>query len=167
MNQGFVGWSAPHGASAYVKIEDQKTSATDGGTFTSGSYQTRTLTTVVSDASGICLLDTSTSRVRLPAGHYYTRISCPALQVNNHKARLQNITAGTSLLLGTVEFAVSTSAVQTRSFIAGSFDLAQTSLLEVQHQCTSTKTGAGFGTGGSFSVADTEVYTVAEFWRLA
>jgi hypothetical protein len=153
----------------YINIQDQKANATDGGTFTSGAWRTRDLNTIQSDLYGLARV--SSNQITLPGGTYRAHIMCPATSVSRHMARLQNITAGTTLLWGssmpTVGTATGTSAYGSNAIVTGLFILTDQTVLEVQHQCGSSKgtDGFGFGTGNSFTV-DHETFTVAEFWKL-
>lgn len=161
MNQGLRGWPMPAPmAVPYINVQDQKASGTAGGTFTSGSFQTRTLNTLQSDSAGIASL--ASNQLTLPAGTYRCNIQCPSMLTNTHKARLQNITDAVTVLLGTSEQTQSSANVSTKSRIAGRFTLTKTTVLEVQHQALTTGTTSGFGPAASFG---TEVYTIAEFWK--
>jgi hypothetical protein len=147
----------------YINVQDQKAQNTAGGTFTSGAWQTRTLNTTAFDTASISSL--SSNQVTLPAGTYRCFITCPAANVQGHQARLQNITDATTLLTGTSEWTLATSnGAVTRSLITGEFTLAASKALSVQHQCFATFATQGFGLAANIG---TEVYTVAEFWRLA
>jgi len=148
------------GAAPYICIQDQKTQNTAGGTFTSGAWQTRTLNTIISDTVGIASL--AANQVTLQPGTYRCFITCPAVNVQAHQARLQNITDGATLLVGTTEwtFATANGAV-TRSVIIGRFGLPSAKVLAVQHQAGATFAAQGFGLAANFT---TEVYTIAEFW---
>ncbi len=146
----------------YVKVSDVKAASTDGGTFTSGEWRTRTLNTEDNDAGGLCSL--SSNQITLSAGTYRCLISAPAFGVGNHQARLYNVTGDALLLLGTSEFASSSGAyAQTRSIIAGQFTIATGQALEVQHYSSASRSTTGFGQGGAVG---NNVYTVAEFWKL-
>jgi len=155
------------GAYSYVLVRDEKTQNTDGGTATSGSFQTRTLNTESSDADGVCSL--SSNKITLAAGTYECVISTPAWRVGRHQARLQNVTDASTVLVGTTEYASNLDASgsfgpMTRSLIIGRFTIAASKELEVQHRVETTKTNNGFGVGCNFT---TEVYTVAEFRKVA
>lgn len=145
----------------YVRIEEQQASGTDGGTFTSGSWQTRVLNTEVSDTGNLASL--SSNQITLAAGTYVARIACPANKVNAHQARLQNITDGTTLLLGQNAFAVSTTGMVTLATIVGKFTLASSKVLEVQHRAQTTAGTNGYGAATSWG---TEVYTQVELIRI-
>lgn len=148
---------------AILIVRDQKTSATSGGTFTSGSWQTRTLnTTIVNNISGASI---GSNQITLPAGTYLIRASAPAHRVNAHQTRLQDITNGATLLNGSSEYTEQAGAiVVTRSQIDGTFTLSGTSALQIQHQCQTTRSTDGFGLACSFT---TEIYTAVEIQRLA
>ena len=79
-------------------FQDQKASATSGGNATSGSFLKRTLnTTVVNNITGCSL---SSDVITLTAGSYLITASAPFYKVNGCQIRLQNTTAGTTLILG-------------------------------------------------------------------
>jgi hypothetical protein len=150
----------------YAVVVDQKTAGTDGGTFNSGAWQRRDLNTVLANTGN--WLTVSGNQITLPAGTYRTDILAPASAAGRHQARLQNVTSGTTLLVGTdagASTGTGASAVISQSRINGRFTLTATSTLEVQHQCGTGKASDGFGNaaGGAFTVAY-EVYTVAQFW---
>jgi hypothetical protein len=148
---------------AYVCIRDEKAQNTKGGTFTSGGWRTRDLTVEAADTANIASL--ASNQITLEAGTYRCLIACPAYQVNRHQARIQDITAGATLLTGQCAYSgeASVGTVST-SVIQGRFTLAVQSVLEVQHQGQATFADRGFGVECNFGA---EVYTVAEFWREA
>ena len=149
--------------SSYVKVSDVKTSGTAAGGFTQDVWQTRILNTEDSDDDGVCSL--SSNQITLAAGTYECRISAPGFHVGKHKVRLQNITGGTTLLIGTSEFCyISGNVSQSRSFMNGKFTIVASQALEVQHRCNTTRATDGFGYPCSFSI--NEVYAVAEFWKV-
>ena len=145
---------------AYVCVRDKKTQNTAGGTFTSGAWQTRDLNDEQADTASIASV--ASNQVTLAAGTYRCLILAPAYYVDQHQSRLQNVTDGTTLLVGTNEFARVGSLAYNRSFIIGRFTLAAQKVLEVQHRCTTTAANNGFGIQANFT---DEIYTVAEFWR--
>lgn len=153
-------------AGNYILIQDRKTSGTNGGTFTSGSWQTRDLNTIVDDAGTIASV--SSNQFTLPAGTYRIRAKCPAQYVYQHQGRLYNITdtavqqsTGGFDILGTSEYTAALAATSyvTSTVIEGRFTIAGTKTFEIQHQCGTTKTGDGFGVAGSLGA---EVYTTVE-----
>jgi hypothetical protein len=148
--------------SAYLQYRDQKAQNTAGGTFTSGAWQTRTLNTEVSDAGGHGTL--ASNQITLAAGTYLVRASAPGWFCTQHQARLQNITDTATLLVGTCEYSASSTGAQTRSEVHGQFTLASAKVIELQHQCQTTKATDGFGVPSNFT---TEVYAVVELWKIA
>lgn len=155
-------WQVVGGSEDYINIRDEKASGTEGGGFTSGAWQTRVLNTESSDAGGHASI--ASNQITLAAGTYRAKISAPAYSVQNHQARLRQVSGtAATLLVGTSEYADTTNVVQTRSFVEGRFTLAAQQTLEVQHVCSATKTVNGFGVGNS--LGEVQVYTVAELWR--
>jgi len=151
-------------AAGYVHVREEQAQNTSGGTFTSGAWRTRVLNTESSDADGLCSL--ASNQVTLTAGTYICRISCPAGYVAKHQARLQNVSDATTVLIGTSMYAGPANAdiVTNRSEISGRFTVGSSKALEVQHQCQTTRATDGFGVGANLT---TEVFTTAEFWRVA
>jgi hypothetical protein len=147
-----------------VHVRDEKASGTDAGTFTAGAWQTRTLnTTVLNTVSGASL---GSNQVTLPAGTYMINASVPALNVNGHKARLYNTTDSSVVLQGTCSTTDNDTSIVAvnASLLFGVFTLSGTKTLEVQHYCSNTKSGNGFGTAATLGV--NEVYTDALFIKL-
>lgn len=139
----------------YVCVWEQQTAGTHGGTFTSGSWQTRVLTTEHADTGGLASL--ASNQVTLAAGVWRTLIVAPASQVGRHQTRLRNITGSATLLVG------SSTEAPAPSIIAGRFTLAGGTVIEVQHQCQTTRSTDGLGVAANFG--EIEVYTCAQFWR--
>jgi hypothetical protein len=147
----------------YICLQDQETQNTGGGAFTSGSWVTRVLNTKVVDTGSNCTL--ASNQFTLSAGTYRIRASAPAALVNNHQIRLQNITAGTTLIVGTSEYANVAGVGQSRSFVMGRFTIAASQALAIQHQCnTSNALTTGLGAQANFT---TEVYCVVELEKEA
>ncbi len=146
-------------AEPYILIRDEKASSTDGGTFTSGAYRTRTLnTTVVDTDSNVVSL--ASDQIELTAGTYRFRARAPAKFVTQHKIKLRNVTDAADILIGSVSFSQSTGS---DSFVTGRFTIAAGKDLEVQHRCTTTGMTTGFGQSAEFG--DIEVYAEIEFWK--
>lgn len=141
----------------YAMIQDQKASGTAGGTFTSGSYQTRTLQTVVNDSAGIATL--ASNQVTLGAGTYRVRGIGMAGVCNFHKMRVQNVTDAATLLIGPSHF---TSSID-QAEVSGRFTLSGTKAIELQHRCSTTRATDGFGQAVTFG--DVEVYAQLEIWK--
>jgi hypothetical protein len=148
---------------SHVYIRDEKASGTAGGTATSGSFQTRTLNTKVSDARGLATL--ASNQITLAAGTYIVFARAPALGVAQHQARLQNVTAGTTLIVGTASYSDISTPSQSDSFIQGVITVAASQALEIQHRVATTASGNGFGVDGTFGV--TNVFSEITFRKVA
>ncbi len=145
------------GGGEFLAVREEQNAAVQSGGFTSGSFQTRVLNTVlVISISGASL---AANRITLPVGTYNIRARAPAFSVNRHKAKLRNITSGFDTLIGTSEIATgpATDANQTPSWVIGQFVLGEASDLELQHRCETTVAVNGFGVESNFGVI--EVYS--------
>lgn len=149
----------------YAKLSDVKTAGTQGGSFSSGAWRTRTINTEDTDADSIVTL--SSNQFTLQAGTYRIKASAPATYVNGHQAKLRNTSDSADTILGTSEYASTAdiSLHNTRSIIAGQFTIAGTKTFEIQHCCETTNATQGFGSRANCGVS--EVYTIVEIWKVA
>ena len=150
------------GVNNYIHLQDQKPNNTGGGTFTAGAWRTRVLNTEVTDQPAACSL--AANQFTLLAGTYIIYATAPGLRVDNHKAKLRNITDGSDEIIGTSEF--SNSGVyyaNTVSIVSGLFTIASSKVFEIQHRCGTTD-GLGFGNAVNFNVI--EVYTDVQLWKV-
>jgi hypothetical protein len=150
-------------------LSDVKASGTDGGTFTGGSYQTRTLNTI-EDSTGI-VTSLASNQFTLSTGQYYIEFSAPAYAggdvVQSHKAKIRNITDSTDAIIGSTELnrRVSSASVSSnRSVGNGYITITSTKTFELQHRCGLTATGNGFGANANFG--DNEVYSIVKITKV-
>ncbi len=136
-----------------VYLKDEKSNATDGGSFVTGDWRTRDLN-VLSGARGFTVL--SSNQFTLSPGTYEIEAACPGLNVNAHKCKLRN-TAGSDVIIGDNQRSDSASGMSTNSLVRGSFTITATATFEMQHRGGVTRNGDGFGISSNFSVI--EVYT--------
>jgi hypothetical protein len=160
-------WGAAGGKfeSALLHVRDEKASGTSGGGVTSGSWVTRTLnTSVTNEISGASL---ASSQITLPSGTYYIHASAPANRVNQHKAKLRNVTDSSDTFIGTSEYCESGYPNTTHSFVIGRFTIASSKTFELQHRVAASETtyNIGLGVAASFSVV--EIYTDVRIWKVA
>jgi hypothetical protein len=152
--------------SSLLHVRDEKSSATQSGTFTSGAWQTRTLnTTATNEITGASL---SSNQITLPSGTYYIDAILNAGGVNNHKAKLRNTSDSSDTILGTSEYSASDSGgplITTHSFVKGRFTIAAEKTFELQHRCATTRSDAGYGYKSEFGVV--EVYADVKIWKVA
>ena len=152
------------GGGDYALFQEQQATSVNAGTFTSGAWRTRLLNTeVVNEISGASL---ASNQLTLPAGDYVFLATAPVLGVQRHQTRLQNITAGSTIEHGDCLFADTAACDSASSRVFGKFTLGVSSVIELQHQCSATKSGNGFGNATTFS-GTTEVYSRIELLKTA
>ena len=144
---------------AYLK--DVKAATVNGGTFTQGAWQTRTLNTVSGNSEIVAL---SANQFTLNSGRYAIEAYAPAYEVAGHKAKLRNITDSADELIGSTEFSNTGGANSQASIITGSIEIASTKVFEIQHYCGSTGTTTGFGRDANVGVD--EIYTQVKITKL-
>jgi hypothetical protein len=146
----------------YIRVEDQKTSGTSGGTFTSGAWRTRDLNIEVEDTHSIASL--ASNQITLPAGTYSVRFSSTAAACDRHQSRIQDITGAATLVLGLNSYAGFTGLQMSTTQGAGRFTLSATSAIELQHRCQTTRATDGFGYAMSWGI---EVFSIVEIRKEA
>lgn len=139
----------------FLHVRDQKAAGTNGGTFTAGSYVTRTLNNIKTNT--ITGASVASNKITLPAGTYRLVAFVPAYRVNAHKAILYNVTSASTIMVGSSASAPGGAAVTTCSIIIAQFTLGSTSDLEIRHICQTSFATEGFGS--ACSLGDVEVYT--------
>lgn len=151
-------------SSKAATIQDQKAHGTDGGSFTSGSWQQRVLNTL-SDPESIVTSLVSNQFI-LPAGTYTVIVEAPALQVDIHQVRLQNVTDGT-FAYGMKAFTLSAgSEASSTSVLHIVFTISGAKTFQVDHRCQTTKTFQGLGYGNAGDFGNVEVYTSVMITKL-
>lgn len=151
VSQHIIGRGAP----AFV-LEDQKSSGTNGGTFSSGAWRTRDLNTEVRDVLGIVSIS---SNEFTPTEDCWVSWSAPAGRSNGHQTRLYNSTDSTVAGTGTAETNETGAPEQTRSFGAALCTAGKT--YRIEHRTATSRSSDGFGLALSFT---TEIYTRVEGW---
>lgn len=156
---GKASWKEPNRT---VYIKDVKANNTGGGSFTSGSWVTRTLNTIEGDAS---LITIAGNQITLQPGTYLIDIVAPAYRVDSHKAKLQNITDNTTDIVGTSEFSSNGGGGQamTQSRIVGTIIISSPKVYEVQHRCSNSNPN-GFGQPCGFGLD--EIYTLVKIIKV-
>lgn len=152
----------------YAMYREQQVSGTDGGTLTSGSWQTRVLNTEVFDPGGIGTL--ASNQVTLGAGTYYVEAVAPFALNGSISAqtvlRVRNVTDGVTLALGPSSRGGALSAQLDGggiAYVSGRFTLSGTKAVELQHRTTQTQTTVGLGKAASLD--EVEVFAAVTFWR--
>ena len=144
----------------------ERSSDIDMGTFTSGAWRTRNLNVELADPDGIVSL--SSNQFTLQAGTYIIRWSCSAFQVDHHSTKINHVsgsytTGGTEV--GTSEYSNNGSEITNRSVGVSLQIPTNANVYEIQHRCTQTINGNGFGVRTMFG-ADT-IATIVEIFKIA
>jgi hypothetical protein len=128
-------------------IRDVKASGTAGGDFTSGVWQTRVLNTITGDTT-----DTSvtlgTNQIVLTRGKYKICAYAMAQRVNANMARIENITAATTIEYG--QTSASITGANIPAIVNCLITTTTTITIELQHRCTTTRAGDGYGLATTF-----------------
>ena len=162
---GVPTWATPSGGggATYAVFQDNKASGA-GGTFTSGSFLTRDLQTTVYNGITGCSL--ASNQITLAAGTYIVNAMAPAGYVDQHQTRFYNITDASTVITGGNAYnAITSSSVDTYSALQGGFTITGSKVFELQHRCTTTRAGTGFGTNNGFGVG--EVYSIITIAKVA
>jgi len=138
-----------------IHLQEQQSSGTNGGNFTSGAWRTRVLNTEVADVGGHCSL--SSNQFTLDAGTYVIKATAPAFLVNQHQLKLYNVSDSADVILGVNEYAYSNTTYgnAVAAHLDGVFTIASSKTFELQHRCATTRNTDGFGIPTSWG---TEVY---------
>jgi len=145
---------------AYVK--DVKSAGADSGTFTSGSWQTRDLTTIEGDSEIVSL---STNQFTLSPGKYVIEAQAQAYRVDGHKIRLRNITGGSTQIVGLTGYAGAADTSNNPVSLTGNVTITVSTAFELQHRCDTTQATQGFGEKPGFS-DESEVYAQVKITKL-
>lgn len=134
-------------------IRDLKASGTAGGTFTSGSWQTRALNTLDDPQAIVTSLTSNT--FTLPAGRYVIDGTATAYRVNGHQTKIRNVTDATDVFLGTTGYssgaALSLDLTISHSNFTGTINIATAKTFSLQHFCKLTGT---YGSAASAGVSE-------------
>jgi hypothetical protein len=141
-------------------FNETQASGTEGGTFTSGAWQKRTLNTTLVNNIGAII---ASSVITLPAGTYYFTGRAPAFNVLGHQLRIQNTTAATTVQLGTTMYVSNNNTAI--ALVEGVVTITGSTNFELQHRCSSTVATNGFGAAQSFGVG--ELYSQLQIRRIA
>ena len=132
---------------------DQKASGTQGGNATAGSFVKRTLnTTVVNNITGCSL---ASDVITLTAGTYLVTANAPFYRVDNFQMRLQNTTAGTTLVTGTSMLSQNPGEETSIGGLNGYFTLTGSTTIELQYRVTTNTNANSLGVATGWG---TEVY---------
>lgn len=142
-------------------MQDEKSSGTSGGTFTSGAWQTRDLNVLTGDSYFVSL---SSNQFTLIPGVYHIEAVAPAFRCGGHTSKLRNITDSTDEIIGSAHDSQNGSDGSNSSHLAGKLSIESSKTYELQHRCGTTEVGDGFGNANSFGVV--EVYAQVKITKV-
>ena len=148
---------------SYAIICDQKAHNVDGGTFTSGAWQTRDLNTEIADPDSIVSI--SSNQFVLGAGSYLIEGYANAFDVLLHQARLYNATTSTVVQHGQNAYANSDFNGANNSIVFARTTITGNTTFEIQHRGSTTKASTGFGIANGFGGAS--IYTIVKIFKEA
>lgn len=134
---------------------EQQASGTAGGTFTAGSWVTRSLNTEYDPDSVITLA----SNAFTPTVDGYIEAEAPGHECGTHQTRLYNVTDSVEVRAGTIGKAPA-SSTQMLSTVWGIVEASKE--YRIEHRCSSSKGTDGLGVSSPFT---NSVFTVVKFWR--
>ena len=139
-----------------VSLWEEQASGTNGGTFTAGSWVTRTLNKTY--PTSLPWVSLSANQFTLQPGTYLLEASAPANRVNSHQLRLYNVTDAAVEAQGTSEYSDNNYFVPTRSSVSAIVTLSVAKTYRLEHRCWTTQAGNGLGSPASFP-GSAEIYT--------
>lgn len=148
----------------FAFLKEVQASGTQGGTFNSGAWVTRTLNQENQvGATGITLnADNSFSLIR---GTYLIEAEAPAFGVERHQAKLYNESTGTDVAFGSSSYAgdSTVASIQSVSKINAIVTITSTQDFSIMHKCETSQANNGLGEPASLG---SEVYTQVKITKL-
>lgn len=139
-------------ANIMASISDTRSTGTNGGTFTSGSWITRQLNTI-DGSQNFCTLNNN--QFTLIPGIYHLEIGACACGVQNHQFRVWDVTDNILVAVSTNGYTTGSNDFLT---ISMSVNLSSVTTYEIQHQCVHTLVDYGFGRSVGFGLPEKYCY---------
>jgi len=147
---------------SYAIICDQKATDADGGSTSTGAFNTRDLNTELADPDGIVSI--SSNQFTLQAGTYLIKASAPAYQAARHQIIIWNATDSSVVAVGTSEFNSTGGSVVTRSFAQNRTTISGAKVFEIRHRVGNAVSGDGFGIATNYDTL-ASIYTIVEIYK--
>jgi len=147
---------------SYAIICDQKATDADGGSTSTGAFNTRDLNTELSDPDGIVSI--SSNQFTLQAGTYLIKASAPAYQAARHQIIIWNATDSSVVAVGTSEFNSTGGSVVTRSFAQNRTTISGAKVFEIRHRVGNAVNIDGFGIATNYDTL-ASIYTIVEIYK--
>jgi len=149
---------------SYASIHDQKTQDTQGGTFTTGSWQIRDLNTEGYDPDGIVSI--SSNKFTLAAGNYLIKWSCPCYRVDRAASRLYDVTnsAAISPVGSNTQTATASGYAQTTTDGSARVSPSGSTEYRIETRSFQTRNTNGLGVSTDYGA---EIFTTVEIYKEA
>lgn len=157
---GTLEFATHRGFATYAIIAEQQTSGTNGGTFTSGAWRTRSLNTEITDPDGIVSI--SSNAFTLQAGSYLIEWSAIGFQVRRHRTKLRDTTNSSDVGFGLSYFTDESTNATNASSGAARVTITSATTYELQHRSSQTESN-GFGVNTNFG--DPETYALVKIYK--
>jgi hypothetical protein len=131
--------------SQYCNVMDKKDAGFNGGTFTSGAWQTRTLNYIEGNKYQIQI---DSNQLHIKQNKYTLTIRACAYNVRSHQLRLYNSTDSQVVAYGETSFA--NGDVNTFTLLNVQINYDHDCVFEIQHRCETTTADMGFGKAAGF-----------------
>ncbi|MGZ3697110.1 MAG: hypothetical protein ACXWPM_02165 [Bdellovibrionota bacterium] len=163
---GSSGWVALGQATAQtVYLDDRQTIASGGGgACTASTWNTRPIRHVDNPVS-YSWISLSANQITLTPGTYQIEATAPAFAVDEHAAKLYDVTNSTDILIGSSDYSNGVSS-QSSSKIQGSFTVSGTTTYEIQQYCTTHTGGQDFGTNNTFISGTNLIFLQAKITKI-
>lgn len=143
----------------YALLSHTEASGTDGGSTTTGSWETRPINTVDISASWASL---SSNQFTLDAGTYLIKWFSSTYDSGFHQARLQNISDGSTVKAGIMAKSPAGDNDYGISSGVAKVTIASSKIFEIQSRVSIGKAAEGFGLAQSWG---DEVYATVEIYK--
>lgn len=144
--------------SRFAHFREEQSNTTDGQALSQSNWTTRTLNTILFNTFGGVSL--SSNRITLPPDTYIVEASAQGYQCQHNKLRIQDVTNGTTLLVGQNVYSEITafgSSTQTTAKLKGIITVTSTVQIELQHFCIESDAVTNEG-GESVNTGANEIY---------
>ncbi len=141
-------------------VKDVKASGVSAGGCTAGGWITRDLNTLSGDTASVSIAG---NQITLQAGSYMIDAKVPGYLINQHQAKLFNVSAASDAIIGSASRSHPTYGGVSNSIIMGQVVVAGPTIFQIEHRCSFTKADYGFGLASGFG---SEVYTQVKITKI-
>lgn len=136
-----------------LHVQDQKSSGTNGGTASGGSWNQRTLNTVITN--NIAGASLSSNKITLPEGTHEIQIVATAEDIRGHQLRLYNVTdAAVELATGISQYCNDSYNGSNLASLKGIVTLASSKELRLDHYIQGSNTTTDLGHASNSGAAE-------------